>query len=146
MLSLDVPQLLRLSAAELDQLYRSSSAGDIPRGEGRGTILVAPGTELSEVAARLVHYFAWQGKVFDPERGELRNEVLPFGIKAVAAKVYKGPSWFDGQEAIILDYSHTSLIAHWVRDEIRQLAPGLYLGIAYWDHHKVVDFALSFGK
>ena len=87
MLRLDVEQLLKMSQAQLDELYRSSPAGDIPRGEGNGTLLIAPGTKLSDLAARIVRHVAWQGKVFDPERGELRNEVTPFGIKAVAAKV-----------------------------------------------------------
>jgi hypothetical protein len=144
MQELDVQGLLKMSQAQLDELYRSSPGGDIPRGEGNGTLLVAPGTKLSDLVARFVRHFAWQGKVFDPDRGELRNEVTPFGIKAVAAKVYKGSSWFDENECIILDYSRTSLIAHWVRDEIRAVAPGLYLGIAYLDRIKVANFALSF--
>ena len=141
---LDASRLLQMSHHELDDLYRDSPAGEIPRGEGHGTVLVAPGTELAEAAAQFVHRFGWQGKVFDPDRGELRNEVGPFGAKAIVAKVYQGVSWFDGKEAIILDYSQTSLIAHWVRDEIRLVAPGLYLGIAYLGHVKVVNFAFSF--
>jgi hypothetical protein len=144
MLSIDAQQLQKMSQAQLDELYRSSSTGEIPHGEGNGTLLVAPGTKLSDLAARLVRHFAWQGKVFDPELGELRNEVTPFGVKAVAAKVYKGPSWFDENECIILDYSRTSLIAHWIRDEIREAAPGLYLGIAYLARIKVANFALAF--
>jgi hypothetical protein len=142
--AVDVPQLLKMPQAQLDELYRSSPAGDVPRGEGQGTLLVAPGTKLSRVAARFVHHVAWQGKVFDPERGELRNQVSPIGIKAVGAKVYRGPSWFDGNECIVLDYSRTSLIARLVRDEIREIAPGLYLGIAYLDRIKTVNFVLSF--
>jgi hypothetical protein len=136
--------LLKMSHPELDDLYQASAAGEIPRGEGHGTVLVAPGTGLAEHAAQFAHRFAWQGKVFDPDRGELRNEVGPFGAKAIVAKVYQGVSWFDGKDAIILDYSQTSLIAHWIRDEIRLVAPGLYLGIAYLGHVKVVNFALSF--
>ena len=49
----------------------------------------SPGTQLAGPAAKLIHFFAWKGKVFDPEKGELRNEILPFGIEAVRAKVYK---------------------------------------------------------
>jgi hypothetical protein len=36
----------------------------------------------------------------------------------------------------------TSLIAHWVRDEIREVAPGLYLGFLFWDHDRLLNFAL----
>lgn len=140
----DVPELLRTSQDDLDSLFRRSEAGEIPSGEGEGTVLVAPGTELAGPAAKLVHYLVWQGKVFDPAKGELRNEILPFGVKAVRAKVYLDASWLDGNQAIVLDYSHTSLVAHWIRDEIRLVGPGVYLGVVYWDKTKVLHFALKF--
>jgi hypothetical protein len=142
--TLDVDQLLELSQTELDELFRSSLAGDIPRGEGKGTILLARGETLSDIAAKLAHYVVWQGKVFDPDKGELVNVVSPLGIQAVRAKVYKGDSWFDGGECIVLDYTETSLIAHWIRDEIREVASGLYLGLVYWDKTRVLNFALQF--
>ena len=142
--ALDVDRLLEMSQAELDELFRSSPAGDIPCGEGEGTVLLGRGETLSDIAAKLVHCVAWQGKVFDPDRGELVNLVSPLEIQAVRAKVYKGDSWFDGVECIVLDYSETSLIAHWIRDEIRLVAPGLYLGLVYWDHNRVLNFALQF--
>jgi hypothetical protein len=140
----DVPALQAMSQAKLDDLFRASPAGDIPDGKADGTVLIAPGTALTETAAKLAHLLAWKGKVFDAERGELRNEVLLTGILAIQAKVYKDASWFDGGECIVLDYSHTSLVAHWIRDEIRLVAPGLYLGIVFWDHAKLIDFALRF--
>ncbi|TMK79034.1 MAG: hypothetical protein E6G45_04590 [Actinobacteria bacterium] len=140
----DVPDLLRMSQDELDELFRASEAGPIPTGEGEGTVLFQPGTELAGPAAKIVHFIAWKGKVFDPAKGELRNEILPFGIKAVAAKVYKQASWLDGKESIVLDYSDTSLVAHWIRDEIREISPGVYLGIVYWERAKVLNFALKF--
>src|ERR1051326_4253271 len=100
MISIDIDHLLQLSQDELDELFRSSPAGDIPSGEGKGTAIISPGTELSEIASKLIHLSAWQGKVFDPEKGELRNEILPLGIHAIVAKVYKEASWFDGKECI----------------------------------------------
>ena len=65
-------------------------------------------------------------------------------LNAIIAKVYKGASWLDGKECIVLDYSETSLVAHWIRDEIRQIEPGLYLGKVYWDKKRLIDFALKF--
>ena len=118
---IDVPALLAMSQSELDETFRASPA-----------------------AAKLIHLLAWKGKVFDPDRGELRNEVLLTGIRAVRAKVYKDASWYDQAECIVLDYSHTSLIAHWIRDEMRLVAPNLYLGIVFWDHRKLIDFVLRF--
>lgn len=137
-------ELVKLTQPELDDLFRRSPAGEIPRGECDGTVIVDPGTKLSEIAAKVAHAIIWQGKVFDPDRGELRNKIPPFGVKAISAKVYKDVSWFDDQECIVVDYSETSLIAHWGRDELRLVAPRVYLGISYWDRHRIVNFALDF--
>jgi hypothetical protein len=145
-MALTATQLLNMSQAELDRLFEDSPAGDIPSGEAEGTAIVGPGTELSPIAARFIHIFAWKGKVFDPERGILHNRILPFGEQAVIAQVYRAPSWLDGKECIVLDYSKTSLIAHWIRDEIRLIAPALYLGIVYWDRHKLINFSLDFSR
>jgi hypothetical protein len=140
----DVEKLLTMSQAELDALFSKSSPGEIPDGEADGTAIVAPGTKFSPTIARFVSHFAWQGKVFDAKKGVLKNRILPFGLNAIIAKVYKGPSWLDGKECIVLDYSDTSLIAQWIRDEIRQIEPGLFLGKVYWDKTRLIDFALKF--
>lgn len=145
-MAVDIPQLMKMSQADLDNLFQRSPAGDIPNGEAEGTAIIAPGTEVEETAAKFIHLFAWQGKVFDAAKGELRNKILPFGMKAIIAKVYKDKSWYDGKECIVLDYSQTSLLAHWIRDEIRQVADGVYLGIVYWGKKKLIDFALKFPK
>ena len=73
----------------------------------------------------MINLFGWQGKVFDAQKGLLKNKILVSGIEAIIAKVYKGASWLDGQECIVLDYSDTSVVAHWIRDEIREVAPGI---------------------
>src|SRR2546425_6250605 len=118
--------LVKMSQSELDDLFRRSPAGPIPSGPVDGTVLFDPGSPMAEVAAKVAHLLFWKGKVFDPQAGELRNLVLPDGVQAVAAKVYRASSWLDGKECIVLDYSKTSLIAHWIRDEIRLVAPGLW--------------------
>jgi len=120
--------LLRMSPAQLDDLFRTSPAGDIPLSHGRGTVIVAPGTRLAQPGARALGFF-WRGKVF--REGELQNEILPFGLDAIAARVHKGPSWFDGRECVVLDYSDTSRVASWIRDEIREVSPTLYLGLVW---------------
>lgn len=136
--------LLKLSQAELDDLFTSADAGPIPDGEAKGTAIIAPGTSFSDEIAQVVNIFAWQGKVFDGKHGFLRNHILPFGIKAIVAKVYKDKSWLDGKECIVLDYSDTSILASRIRDEIRQIGPDLYLGKVYWDKKRLIDFALEF--
>ena len=47
------------------------------------------------------------------------------------AAVYYGPSWLDGQPSIIMDYAETSKLMFTLRDEIREVAPGLYLGVMF---------------
>jgi hypothetical protein len=143
-MAIDVEKLMQMSQAELDQLFSNSPAGEIPNGDAQGTAIIGPGTQLEGPAAKLIHWIAWQGKVFDKDAGELRNKILPVGIHAIVAKVFKDKSWFDGKECIALDYSKTSLVAQWIRDEIRLVAPGVYLGIAFWDRTKVINFALQF--
>ena len=133
-----------MSQQQLDDLFKTSPAGPIPEGEANGTAIVAPGTTYTQDIATFINHFAWQGKVFDPAKGVLRNRILPFGLNAIIAKVYIGPSWLDNQECIILDYSETSLIAHWIRDEIREIAPQIYLGKVYWSNKRLIDFALQF--
>ena len=140
----DIPQLLAMSQAELDNLFTSSAPGDIPNGEANGTAIVAPDTIYTQEIATLINHFGWQGKNFDAARGVLRNRILPFGLNAIVATIYKGNSWLDGKECIVLDYSETSLVAHWIRDEIRQIGPGMYLGVVYWDKTRLIDFALQF--
>lgn len=140
----NVQQLLDMSQAQLDELFTNSPAGEIPSGEATGTAIVAPGTTYSKNVADFINHFAWQGKVFDAKKGQLKNRILPFGLNAIIAKIYKGPSWLDNKECIILDYSDTSLVAHWIRDEIRLVGPKFYLGKVYFDNKRLIDFALQF--
>src|ERR1700756_1470921 len=140
----DVPSLLQMSASDLDALFSSSPAGDIPSGPAKGTAIIAPGTKFSPEVAEFINVFAWQGKTFDAQKGALKNRILSIGLSAIIAKVYKGSSWLDNKECIVLDYSETSLVAHWIRDEIREIAPRIYLGKVYWSKKRLIDFALEF--
>ena len=140
----DARQLLKMSQRQLDELFTASAAGRIPDGEATGTAIVAPGTSLSPQIARFVSLLAWQGKIFDAAQGVLRNKILPFGLSAVSARVYKEASWLDGKECIVLDYSESSLVARRIRDEIREISPRVYLGKVYWGRRRLIDFALEF--
>lgn len=144
MASYDIPQLLLMSSDQLDQLFSASPAGDIPDGSAKGTAIIASGTKFSPDIAEFVGLFVWQGKTFDAKRGVLRNRILPLGLNAIIATVYKDKSWLDQQECIVLDYSETSLVAHWIRDEIRLINPNFYLGRVYWNKTPLIHFALQF--
>jgi hypothetical protein len=139
--------LRHMSDDELDELFRQSPAGVIPDGDAEGQVLVGSRKErVSDAVARIAELLAWQGKVVDRTKGELLNKVSPFGVKAIRAKVYKDPSWFDAKETIVLDYSKTSLVARRVRDEIREVSPGLYLGLVFLGRRKILHFSLKFDQ
>ena len=137
-------QLLSMTQKELDDLFSSSPAGDIPNGQAEGTAIIAPGTVFSKEIASLINIFAWQGKTFDEAHGTLTNRISAFGVNAIVAQVYKAASWFDNKECVVLDYSKTSIAAKHVRDEIREIGPGMYLGLVYWDKTRTIHFALQF--
>ena len=143
-MTVTVDDLLKMQQKELDDLFSAHEAGPIPDGEAEGTAIIDPGSARSRILARIINHFAWQGKVFDAAHGTLRNRILAPGVEAIVAQVYKGPSLLDGKECIILDYSKTSTIAGWVRDEIRLIAPNLYLGKVYAHKKRLIDFALEF--
>jgi hypothetical protein len=150
----DPEEFLKLSAEQLDDIFRNAPAGTIPNGQGEGTAIIAPGTVVSDTIAKFVHIFTWKGKFFesdpvDPQRATLKNRLLLLGTKAIVAEVYRGESWLDEKECIVLDYSQTSIVAQWIRDEIREVSPGLYLGVVYWgkeksNAHRLIHFALKF--
>lgn len=143
-MTFDVPTLLKLTSSQLDDLFKQAEAGPIPDGPAKGTAIIAPGTNFSDEIAELISVFAWQGKTFDAKHGFLRNRILPLGLNAIVAEVRKGNSLLDSRECIVLDYSKTSTVAHWIRDEIRMLAPKFYLGRVYWNNKPLIHFALQF--
>ena len=143
-MALDRAQLLKKSQAELDELFIKSPPGNIPEGEGTGTAVVCPGSLFARVMAWFVRWFCWQGKVFHGSEGWLVNRVTLFSCRAIKAKVYRGQSWLDQNDVIVIDYSQTSLVAKMVRDEIREVAPGLYLGKVWWGKKRLIDFIVSF--
>jgi hypothetical protein len=123
--------LLALSGADLDDLYRSAGAGTIPTGIGRGTAVIVPGRRVGRLLATITKLTAWQGKVFAGDGSQLVNLVSPFRLRLIKARVYEGDSWLDQGRCIVIDYSTTSLVARWVHDEIREVSPGLFLGLVY---------------
>ena len=139
----EIRQLLAESRESLDARFKAASAGRVPDGESRGTAVVRPGTICARPIAWLVRCFWWQGKVFDARNGMLVNRLGLPSVRAIRAKVYEGPSWADGRPCIVLDYSQTSIVARKIRDEIREIEPGLYLGQVWWGKTRLVDFIVS---
>ena len=142
-----IDKWLSMSREELDAVYRDAKSGTIPQGDSRGTAILA-GSTLAKGFAAFARLFAWQGKVFDMfppayEQGLLINKITPFSLSFIVAKVYRDSSWIDGKETIVIDYAKTSFVAQKIRDEIREVAPGIYLGKVWWGKKRILDFALQ---
>ena len=90
----------------------------------------------------------WKGKFFrrDDQGSSLKNLISPFGIHLFEAKVFEDDSWFADGEAVILDYSKSSFLVRKIRDEIRQVAEGLYLGQVFWGKKRILLFMLEFSS
>lgn len=138
---------ISMPRAELDEIYKHAKPGAIPQGSTRGTAILGGGT-MPRIFSKVARALAWKGKVFDlfsPDfnSGVVVNKILPVGLHSIVAKTYRGQSWMDGKDTIIIDYSETSLLARQIRDEIREVEPGLYLGKVWWGKTRVLDFALE---
>ncbi len=119
--------LVRADRATLDALYAGGTVNPVPTGFLPGRVIVSPGSRVTVPASRILHPL-WQGKVFHGD-GTAHNRT--FGVNAVPMKVYEGTSWRDGEPAIIVDYADSWRRFSQVRDELREVSPGLYLGVTY---------------
>jgi hypothetical protein len=135
--------LLALDAPALEILYRSARVpkiGDV-HGDLRGRML-ASALELPDTVAGVVRAFAsssafpWRGKSFTPhsaERGEGINRVISDRWKLYRFETFIGPSRAGSFDALQLDYDLASnpFFIRAIKDEIRELRPGLWLGQAW---------------
>lgn len=146
-MSITADQLRSMSRRQLDDLFRSSPAGVVPRGRSRGTALILPGTPFDPILRGLVRLLVWKGKSFrtDPDgSASLKNLISPFSVELFRAEVYPEESWFSKGSAVILDYSDSSVLVRMIRDEIRQVGEGLYLGQVFLWKKRVILFMLEF--
>ena len=137
-----VTDLLRLDPSECDALYRSGRVpriGDV-RGDLVGRMLVSP--VVSEPVADVVRglarasWFPWKGKTFAPrthDAGEGWNRVFTDRNHWFRFTTSLGPSRAGDFDALHLDYDHPENPAfiRIIEDEIRTIAPGLWLGQAW---------------
>ncbi len=126
--ALSLDRLAGMSWPELECLYRASEAGAVPVGYAAGKAIYCPCGRLAAVRSKVTGAL-WRGKVFDDAGCGLVNQWC--GFRAIRARVYYGPSLLDGRPSLIMDYGDTSWLWADVRDEAREVAPGLYLGRMY---------------
>jgi hypothetical protein len=140
--SLSLDDLIDLGEPELERLYREAKTPRIAdvSGDLEGRMLTSPRVPKTIAAAMrpLARWrlFPWKGKSFTPhdaERGEGINRVLSDSNRWFKFETFIGRSRAGDFDALQLDYDHRGnpFFIRAIKDEIREIAPGLYLGQAY---------------
>lgn len=162
-------ELLRgMTQPELDNLYSHLTSGSMPNGTYDGYVVFDNTGEAdverilaASAPPQLVNWAKsfgtklWRGKTIDGETRTLTNRMGP--ANRFPAAIYCGQSLLDSRrESIILDYEFGDSLASYVaaldwpmtryglsiRDELRMVQPGLYLGRAYIRGLFAVNFIL----
>lgn len=124
---LTLADLKKKSLCELEQLFEQAPPGPIPTGYARGQVLYMTDARMPKMRARLATS-VWKGKHFEDD-GEFINQ-WP-GFTALRGKAELGVSVHDEKPCLVLEYpSNTPLFGN-TRDELREIAPGLYLARLY---------------
>src|SRR5262245_6570126 len=118
--------LVRADRATLDALYAAGTPSLPPSGFVPGRAIPEPGSRNTVRRSKVIGLL-WKGKVFSD--AQMINR-LAGGLEAVTARMYVGESLFDGQPSVILDYAGSKRFGD-VRDEMREIAPGVFLGMTY---------------
>jgi hypothetical protein len=148
--------LLDQDHAALAAMYRGAPAPRVESvsGDLRGRMLAVPAlpgwlTRGPRAWAR-TSSFPWRGKSFWPVsagQGEGKNRVFLDRWMLYRFTTKVGPSLDDGEPSVLLDYDHPDnpFFIRAIEDEIRTVAPGLYLGQAWLRVREKKHFVLWFG-
>lgn len=152
--------LAALSTEQLWVLYREAKTPMIEDLNGRlvGRMLSVSGVQQAAVAKKLrcfsaSGYFPWQGKSFESHgdgSGSGVNRVLGNRQNWFRFATFIGPSRAGDFDALHLNYDNPGNpgMIRAIKDEVREVAPGLWLGLAYirlpgGTYHMALFFALS---
>jgi hypothetical protein len=135
-------ELLALPADRLAALYAGAAVPRLDRvaGDLRGRMLAWPSLPRGPVAGLLRRWaasgrFPWRGKSFTPgdDKGEGINRVFLDRFRLYRFETFIGRSRAGEFDALQLDYDRADnpFFIRPIRDEIRELSPGLYLGQAW---------------
>lgn len=119
--------LRRMDAAQLRELFLRSEMGTPLVGAARGR-LVSLADRRGPIKTGLTNA-AWKGKTAEPD-GTFINRWAG-GVMAIGSRYQVGPSLLDGRPALVVEYPPGTPILGKTRDELREVAPGLYLGPLY---------------
>ncbi len=146
------------TAAELEVIYKSARAPRISdvRGDLRGRMLTWPAFDTRPLLASVCRglggsrHFPWRGKSFYPHdemRGEGINRVFVDRFKLFRFDTFVGRSRAGDFDAVQLDYDLDGNPPgiRSIKDEIREVEPGLWLGQAWLELPKRDVLVLYFG-
>ena len=140
----ELDSLLDRSCSELERLYAGARApriGDVA-GDLRGRMLAWPSLERRPGVAGAIRAFAgsrafpWLGKSFHPKTeagGDGINRVISDRLRLFRFETFIARSKAGDFDALQLDYDlkGNPPVIRSIKDEIRELEPGLWLGQAY---------------
>jgi hypothetical protein len=154
--ALTLDGLLDLGPPALEELYREARVPRIAdiRGDLRGRMLAV--VKLPRRVRPLVRAFAgsnvfpWRGKSFSPRDehgGDGINRVVSDRLRVYRFETFIGPSRAGDFDAVQLDYDNADnpFFIRPIKDEIREIAPRLYLGQAYLELKGKATLVLYFG-
>jgi hypothetical protein len=118
---------LRMSPHELCVQFSLGTATH-PVGKLRGRVLWVDDAKLPRFRG-LTQSLLWRGKEFDCD-GTFTNRFL--GFTALPSRGFLAESWADGGAAFVMEYPPGTPLFGRYRDELREVAPGVWLGRA-WD-------------
>lgn len=142
-------ELAALDVAQLEALYRAGQVTSLHALDGspvcrmlaiRGLDHGVPFRAIAGLAA--ARFFPWAGKSFEASgdgAGTGINRIrLGGGLRWFPFQTRVEPSAIDGKPCILLDYDHAPnpKPIRMIRDELREVAPGLFLGPAMLDTGK----------
>ena len=160
--ALDLAGLHQMNFEQLDQLYRSgkrpATISDL-NGDARGAMLAwrVPGRGPVAWLLRVFgasSLFPWEGKSFKSQSNDQREGInrvnLLKKMRWFPFKTRFDASFLDGNPTFVLDYSGPGNppFIRSIADEVREVAPGLYLGpaalVVKGKPHPILFFAVSF--
>lgn len=154
---LDMNDLKEKSVEGLDEIYRKGVAPNVTELEGKydGVVLAGSLPFMDNPASvRLVNspLLRWGGKDFDVVSENLAEGTNWFdlGLLEVDGYPFEGrlePALFGGGNCYVLDYDVSGNLppANRIRDEIKKIRDGLYLGRIYVDTVDDYRFVSYFG-
>ncbi len=121
----------RLSPTELTALFTAGAPTQPPAAAYRGRVLWADSAVVPRFRAR-VQSILFRGKTFADD-GSFTNR-FP-GFTALPSQGRPDVSWMDGLPAFVMDYPLSYPLYGTFRDELREVACGVWLG-RVWDRTK----------